>query len=136
MARILAIDYGGKRTGMAWTDEFQISINPLNTVETGQLEGTIADLVSTDQVSDIVIGLPTHSDGQLTKIGLKVVDLKKKLENKYTEIKIHTIDEAFTSQRARQMMVHLGTKKKQRRVKENVDKMSAVLILKDFIDSQ
>jgi len=136
MGRILSIDYGAKRTGMAWTDELQISINPLDTIKTELLEETIRNLVSNNAVSDIVIGLPTHNDGQLTKIGHKVVALKKTLSHHYSTLTIHTIDEAFTSQRARQMMVHLGTKKKKRQVKENVDKMSAVLILKDFIDSQ
>ncbi len=136
MGRILSIDYGGKRTGLAWTDELQISINPLKTVPTVELEDELKARLIDSGVTDVVFGLPTHSDGNLTTIGIKVVKLKGQLEVKYSDVNFHTIDEAFTSKRARQMMVHLGVKKKQRQVKENVDKMSAVLILKEFIDSQ
>lgn len=136
MGRILSIDYGGKRTGLAWTDELQISINPLQTVPTTELESALKERLTGCGVTDVVFGLPTHSDGNLTSIGDKVIKLKVQLEGKYSKVNFHTIDEAFTSKRARQMMVHLGVKKKQRQVKENVDKMSAVLILKEFIDSQ
>ena len=134
MARILGIDYGKKRTGMAWTDELQISINPLPTQNTEVFQTCICELMDTGQISDVVFGLPSHSDGTITNVGNDVLKLIQKLQNKYQKISFHTIDEAFSSQRARQMMLHLGTKKKSREKKENVDRMSAVLILKDFID--
>lgn len=135
MARILGIDYGKKRTGMAWTDELQISINPLPTKNTVEFESCLCELIDTGQISDIVFGLPSHSDGTLTKVGKEVLRLIKKYSDKYQSISFHTIDEGFTSKRARQMMLHLGTKKKSREEKKNIDKMSAVLILKDFIDN-
>lgn len=134
MGRILAIDYGGKRTGLAMTDPFQISINPLPTIATSEFEKMLNHYLSNGEVSDVVFGLPRHSDGNLTKIGdlvIKEIDIFSK---KYSEIRFHTIDESFTSKRAREMMLHLGTKKKQRAKKSNVDMMSAVIILKDFRD--
>ncbi len=134
MGRIIGIDYGGKRCGMAWTDPLQISTNPLDTVSTDVLEDKIHQLIGMDHVSDIVIGLPTHADGKLTAIGKKVKELSASLKTRYLNIQIHHIDEAFTSKRASQLMVSLGTKKKKRRQKESIDQMSAVIILKDFLD--
>lgn len=134
MGRILSVDLGQKRTGFAWTDELQISINPLPTQMSIDFHKYFTSLLKTEQVSDVVFGLPTHVDGQLTDIGQKVIKHINAYSTKFEKITFHTIDEAFTSRRARQLMVHLGTKKKDREQKENIDKMSAVLILKDFID--
>jgi len=100
MGRIIAIDYGGKRCGLAWTDPLQFSTNPLDTVSTDILEDRIHELTQIDTVSDIVIGLPTHADGTLTKIGGKVKELKASLLSRYTDIEIHLVDESFTSKRA------------------------------------
>lgn len=134
MGRILSIDLGEKRTGFAWTDVLQISINPLPTQDSQNFDSYLTGLLKSSEVSDVVFGLPTHADGQLTKVGHIVERHIKNYSSKFTEITFHTIDEAFTSQRARQLMVHLGTKKKNREKKQNIDQMSAVLILKDFID--
>jgi len=119
---------------MAWTDPLQISINPLPTVLTDAFEESLIDLVKSGEISDIVFGLPTHADGQLTSVGKTVTKLKTRYEDKWPQISFHTIDESFTSKRARQLMVDMGTRKKQRQKKSNVDKMSAVIILKDHID--
>ncbi len=136
MGRILSIDYGEKRTGVAWTDALQISINPLTTIDTSKFESEIKKLLDTTKVSEVVYGLPCHKDGVLTKVGKKVVEIINKQKGEYPHILFHTIDESFTSQRARQMMLHLGAKKKKREQKSNIDQMSAVIILKDFIDRQ
>lgn len=135
MSRILAIDFGEKRTGMAWTDVLRISINPLETIHTAQFDNHLLELLNAQNVGIVVFGLPRHKDGVLTKVGKTVLQKIEGLEKKFQHISFTTIDESFTSQRAKQMMVHLGTKKKKRRRKENVDQMSAELILKDFIDT-
>ena len=135
MNRILAIDYGAKRVGLAWTDGLRISINPLDTVRTELFDERLDELLLSDEITQVVFGLPKHKDGNLTRVGEDVLGKIAKFEKKFTNISFTTIDESFTSQRARQMMVHLGTKKKQRERKENIDQMSAVIILKDFIDT-
>ena len=134
MGRILAIDYGGVRTGMARTDELQISINPLPTVATSRFNETITEILKADEYSDVVFGFPVHKDGTPTKIGSEVMKLKSKYERLFPSLKFHLIDESFSSVRAKEMMLFLGTKKKQRRQKQKVDQMSAVLILKDFLN--
>lgn len=134
MGRIIAIDYGAKRCGMAWTDPLQISINPLETIGPDHLEVKLESLISTGEVSDVVFGLPSHADGNLTKVGVKVKKLKTRLQKQYPNQDWHFIDEAYSSQRAKHLMVSLGTRKKKRRQKESVDQMSAVIILKDFLD--
>lgn len=135
MSRILAIDYGGKRCGMAWTDPLRISTNPLDTVSTADFEKILLSYINSGDVSDVVFGLAKHADGNLTKIGSKVIEIIDKLKLRFPAINFHYIDEAFTSQRASQLMVTLGTKKKKRRQKETVDQMSAVLILRDFLET-
>jgi len=136
MARILAVDYGGKRTGLAWTDRLQISINPFDTILSDSFELYIKNFLEehTD-VATVVFGMPTHADGTATHIGKKVMDIVAKAKVKYPSVSWEVIDESYTSKDARRMMVHLGIKKKQREKKENIDRMSAVLILKSYLDS-
>ncbi|MFT4568860.1 MAG: putative Holliday junction resolvase [Saprospiraceae bacterium] len=134
MGRILAIDYGGKRCGMAWTDVLQISNNPLETVKTEAFEEILKEFIDGGEVSDVVFGLPAHADGNLTKIGERIIKIIERFRIKYLEIQFHTIDESFTSVRAVQHMLDMGVKKKKRRQKESVDQMSAVLILRDFLN--
>ena len=135
MNRILAVDYGGKRCGLAWTDPLRISINPLDTVGTNGFDDRLTELIESGELSDVVFGLSQHADGNLTQTGIKVKKVMGEFERRFPSINFHTIDEAFTSQRASQLMVALGTKKKKRRQKESVDQMSAVLILRDFLES-
>lgn len=136
MSRILAVDYGGKRTGLAWTDRLQISINPLDTIASDMFEDYLLDFLGEhEDVKTVVFGLPTHADGHITRIGEKVQKIIQRTKQKCPLVKMETIDEAFTSKDARIMMVHLGVKKKQREKKANVDRMSAVLILKSYLDS-
>jgi len=135
MTRILAIDYGGKRCGLAWTDPLRISINPLDTVQTHEFESRLVGLIKSGELSDVVFGLSQHTDGNLTRTGIKVNKVIEDFRKRFPSIAFHTVDEAFTSQRASQLMVDLGTKKKKRRQKESVDQMSAVLILRDFLES-
>ena len=136
MARILSVDYGGKRTGLAWTDRLQISINPLPTIPSSEFEEYLVNfLTEHSDISTVVFGLPTHSDGKLTHIGDRIIRLIEEFSKNYPSVNWETIDESFTSREARRLMVHLGVKRKQREKKENLDKMSAVLILKSYLDT-
>lgn len=132
----MSIDYGMKRTGMAWTDILQISINPLATIETQDFDQTITSLITDSEVSTVVFGLSVHADGTLTYVGEKVEKLLKKYQTKFPNILFTTIDESFTSVRARKLMLDLGVTKSKRRIKGKVDQMSAVIILKDFLNSR
>ncbi len=135
MSRILAVDYGGKRTGLAWTDRLQISINPLDTISSDIFEEYLYNfLTKHEDVKTVVFGLPTHADGNITALGKTVMKIIERTKVKFPAVVLETIDEAFTSKDARIMMVHLGVKKKQREKKENLDRMSAVLILKSYLD--
>ena len=134
MGRVLSIDYGMKRTGMAWTDILQISINPLATVDTQDFDQTLTSLIANNEVSTVVFGLSVHGDGTLTYVGEKVEKLLATYKTKFPNIVFTTIDESFTSVRARDLMLDLGVKKSKRRIKEKVDQMSAVIILKDFLN--
>jgi len=136
LGRVLSIDYGMKRTGMAWTDMLKISINPLPTVDTTNLEETLISLIVDNDVDIVVFGLSVHGDGVLTHVGEKVEKLMRKYQTKFPDIMFTAIDESYTSIRAKELMINLGVKKSQRRKKEKIDQMSAVLILKDYLNSR
>ena len=119
---------------MAWTDILQISINPLATVDTQEFDQTLTALIADNEVSTVVFGLSVHGDGTLTYVGEKVEKLLTKFQTTFPNIVFTTIDESFTSIRARDLMLDLGVKKSKRRIKEKVDQMSAVIILKDFLN--
>jgi len=135
MKRVLAIDFGEKRIGMALTDELQISLNPLPTVDRGDFHEKLEKLIESWEISDIVFGISHHADGVLTKVGKIVTDKIRTLEKKYSEIHFHTIDEAYSSQRARKLMIEIGSKRKHRETKGKIDQMSAIIILKDFLET-
>ena len=136
MGRALSIDYGMKRIGMAWTDVLKISINPLPTVDTQVFDQTLVSLIADNDIEIVVFGLSAHGDGVLTQVGEKVELLLKKYQTKFPDIVFTTIDESYTSVRAKDLMLELGVKKSERRKKEKVDQMSAVIILKDFLNSR
>ncbi len=136
MGRVLAIDYGLKRTGLALTGPLQISINPLPTVETKVFAERLKSLISLEDISTVVFGLSTHSDGNLTSVGIKVAKLIESFQSEYTEIEFTTIDESFSSVEAMNLLIEMGVKKSVRRKKEKIDQMSAVVILKKYLNSQ
>ena len=136
MARILAIDYGRKRTGVAVTDPLQIIASGLDTVPTHQLFTFLNDYFKSEQVESIVLGMPTNLDTSDTDTTAEVRNLKKKLEEKFPEKNIFTVDERYTSKMAIDAMVRGGMKKKDRRKKENVDRISAVIILQSYLESK
>jgi putative Holliday junction resolvase len=133
MARILSIDYGGKRTGLAVTDPLQIIVTALDTVPTVDLWLYLQAYLQAEEVEAIVFGRPTHNDGTTTELYSQIVGLQRKVGKAYPAIKIEEQDEAFSSSEAMDIMILSGMRKKQRRDKAVVDRISAVIILQRFL---
>lgn len=137
MARVLAIDLGTKRTGLAVTDPLKILANPLETIETGQLINYLKSYCAKEEVEAIVLGLPTRLNGQDNEMTPRVMKLKEELEKAFPEKKIILEDERFTSKMALQSMIAMGSKKKDRKEKAgNLDKVSAAIILQSYLEKQ
>lgn len=137
MARILAIDLGTKRTGLAVTDPLKILANPLETIETGQLMAYLKSYCSKEEVEILVLGLPIQLNGQDNEMTPRVLKLKEELEKAFPEKKIALVDERFTSKMAMQSMIAMGSKKKDRKEKAgNLDKVSAAIILQSYLARQ
>jgi len=135
MARILAIDYGGKRTGLAVTDPLQIIATGLDTIESRELIPYLKKYFSTESVELIIIGLPKNWDESDTH-GTPLVEAAiKKLTKEFPSIPLKTVDERYTSKMAKDAMLQMGMKKKDRRVKGNVDIIAATIILQEYLQS-
>lgn len=134
MARILSIDFGLKRCGLAVTDPLQIIVSGLETVPSETLLDWLANYLSNEQVEKIVIGHPTHADGSDTYLVDNINILKKEIRKIAPEMEIDMQDESFTSSMAKSLILQSGVKKKKRRDKSLVDKMSAVIILQRYLN--
>ncbi|SFO71216.1 putative holliday junction resolvase [Algoriphagus ornithinivorans] len=135
MPRIIAIDLGTKRTGLAVTDPMQMLANPLETIETYRLMDFLKNYFQKEEVSTIVLGYPTKLNGTETEMTPKVLALKEKLEKAFPNLKTELVDERFTSKMAMQSMITMGSKKKDRREKAgNLDKVSAAIILQSYLE--
>ena len=133
MGRILAIDYGLKRTGLAVTDPLKIIASPLETVQTVGLINWLADYIQKEEVEHIVVGMPVKLDMSNTHTTVPVKFFIKKIKLQFPQIPVSAEDERFTSKIAHQTMIIGGMKKKDRREKANVDKISATLILQSYL---
>jgi len=137
MPRVLAIDFGTKRTGLAVTDPLKILANPLETVETNQLMTFLKSYCAKEEVEALVLGLPIRLNGQDNEMTPRVLKLKQELEQIFPDKKIALVDERFTSKMAMQSMIAMGSKKKDRREKAgNLDKVSAAIILQSYLAQQ
>lgn len=135
MPRVIAIDLGTKRTGLAVTDPLQMLANPLETIETSTLLEYLKKYFEREEVEAIVLGYPRKLNGEETEMTPKVFAMKGKLESAFPEKKIELIDERFTSKMAMQSMIAMGSKKKDRKEKSgNLDKVSAAIILQSYLD--
>lgn len=134
MGRILAIDYGRKRTGLAVTDPGRIIASPLETVSTAKLEEYLVDFISREKVDAIVVGYPRKMNNQPSELLVQINPFIKRLRKIFTDIDLHLVDERFTSGMARKAMIEGGMKKSDRQKKENVDKISASLILQSYLE--
>jgi len=135
MGRLLAIDYGTKRTGIAITDELQIIASGLTTVSTTDLIVFLKDYVSNETVDKIVVGLPKQMDNTDSESEVYIQKFLVKLEKQIPNISIVRVDERFTSKMAFQTMIDGRLSKKQRRNKALVDEISATLILQSYMSS-
>lgn len=134
MARILSIDYGKKRTGIAVTDELQMIASGLTTVPTRELQKFLEDYLQKENVETIVIGEPKQMDYTASELGSVIDAFAKALQLKYPNLVIERVDERFTSKMAFQTMIDSGLKKKQRRNKALVDEIAATIILQSYLD--
>ena len=135
MARILAIDYGRKRTGIAVTDPLKIIANGLKTVATYEIWIFLDEYLKNEKVEKIIVGYPLQTDGKPSESIRYINPFLKKLQVKYSNIKIETADERFTSKIAYQTMIDAGLKKKALKNKALVDTISATIILQSYLES-
>lgn len=134
MARILSIDYGAKRTGVAVTDPLQIIANSLATVPTNELMKYLADYFLKEDVETVVVGLPKQSDGTLSENATRVNAFVRNFKNKFPQINVVMHDERFTTILAHQAIISGGVKKSARRDKGLADRVSAVIILQSYLE--
>jgi putative Holliday junction resolvase len=136
MSRILAIDYGTKRIGLAVTDPMQIFASPLGTVSPKEFDTFLVEYLKKEEVNDFVIGYPVQMNNQASESVNYINPFIKKLKKTYPEKYIHLVDERFTSHMALRTMIDGGVKKKDRQDKSMVDKISAAIILQSFLDTR
>ncbi|NOY46931.1 MAG: Holliday junction resolvase RuvX [Chlorobi bacterium] len=136
MGRILAIDYGGKRTGVAVTDELQIIASGLTTVDTKELLQFLKNYTRTEKVELILIGEPKQMDYSPSESEALIRPFIAKLKKQLPDIPIQRVDERFTSKIAFQTMIDSGLKKQQRKNKALIDEISATLILQSYLYSK
>jgi putative Holliday junction resolvase len=136
MGRILGIDYGRKRVGLAVTDPLQIFASPMNTVSVQEFNSFIDEYLRTEQIDEFVVGYPVQMNNEPSE-SVKYIDpFIKRLRKRFPEKPLHLVDERFTSQMALRTMIDGGVKKKGRRNKMIVDMISASIILQSFLDNR
>ena len=136
LGRVLAIDYGRKRTGLAVTDPLRIFAFPLATVATHDLESFLKDYFSREKVSETVIGYPVTMNN-LPSESVKYIDpFIARFRKIFPEMMLHLADERFTSQMAMKVMIDGGVKKSDRRDKSMVDRISAAIILQSWLSKE
>ena len=133
MGRIMSIDYGLKRSGVAVTDPLQIVVNGLAGIDTKELLSFIVKYMESESVEKIVFGLPLHADGTETYLKEKIDEFIPKIKKLAPEMSFDFQDEFHTSREAVDIMVRAGVKKKDRRDKSKIDQLSAVLILQRYL---
>lgn len=136
MSRILALDFGLKRTGIAVTDELQIIASGLTTVSTNDLISFLKTYTRKEKVSLFIIGKPKQMDNSDSESEVHILEFLKKLKKEFPTIDYVREDERFTSKMAFQSMIESGLNKKQRRNKNLIDEVSATLILQSYLYSK
>ena len=134
MARILAIDYGRKRTGLAVTDPLQMIACGLTTISTAKIWLFLDDYLGREEISGIVVGYPVQMNNKPSEAVEYIDPFIRKLVEKYVGVNIEKADERFTSKMAKQAMIDGGLKKKSRQDKALVDKISATIILQTYLE--
>ncbi len=135
MARILSIDYGKKRTGIAVTDPLQIIANGLTTIETPQLISFLKQYFQKEKVEKVIIGMPKSLKNEATDATPLVLQFIKLFIKEFPSIPIIPVDERYTSKLAFRTMIDLGLKKKDRQDKARIDEISATILLQSFMEN-
>lgn len=136
MGRLLAIDYGKKRTGIAVTDTLQLIANGLTTVPTHELLAFILDYVSKKPVERILVGLPKQMNNEASENMKRIEPFVRSLQKKLPDVPVEYVDERFTSVLAHRAMLDAGLKKKDRQNKALVDEISATIILQSYMENR
>ncbi|WP_312341758.1 Holliday junction resolvase RuvX [Chryseobacterium binzhouense] len=136
MGQILAIDYGKARCGIAATDDLQIIASGLDTVETKFLMEFFTEYFSKNKVETLVVGLPVDLKGQLSEVEKDILSFIEKFKTEYPYIEVERFDERFTSKMASFFISQSGKSKKQRQQKGLIDKVSATIILQNFLEQK
>ncbi|MFO7614500.1 MAG: Holliday junction resolvase RuvX [Bacteroidales bacterium] len=134
MGRIIAIDYGRKRTGIAVTDELQLIANGLTTVPTHELMAWLRTYIAREQVEGIVVGEPRQMNNEPSEALKYIIPFVNRLKKEFPGMKVEMADERFSSKMALQTMIDAGLKKKDRQRKELVDTISATIILQSYLE--
>lgn len=135
MGRILAIDYGKKRSGLAVTDMLRITANPLLTINTNELVAWLKNYFATEQVDIVVIGHPLQTNGMDSESMTYIRPFMNKFRQLFPTMPLEELDERFTSVLAHRAMIDGGMKKMARRDKTVVDKLAATIILEDYLEA-
>ncbi|AZA53350.1 Holliday junction resolvase RuvX [Chryseobacterium sp. G0201] len=136
MGQILAIDYGKARCGIAATDDMQIIASGLDTVQTQFLMEFLKKYFTENRVDDIVVGLPTDLKGNISEIETDILKFIEIFKKEFSDIPVHRLDERFTSKMASFFISQSGKSKKQRQQKGLIDKVSATIILQNFLEQR
>ena len=136
MSQVVAIDYGKVRCGIAATDDMQLIASALTTVETKKIFSFLEKYFSENKVETLVIGLPTDLKGNLSEIETDILKFIEKVKELFPEVEIHRFDERFTSKMASFFISQSGKNKKQRQEKALIDKVSATIILQNFLEQK
>ncbi len=136
MGRILAIDYGRKRVGLAVTDPLQMIANSLTTVHAKDIWNFLSDYLNKETVDCIVVGYPKQMNNQASEAVRYINPFVKRLQKLYPEMDIQLVDERFTSKIAHQTMIDAGLRKKARQNKALVDTISATIILQSYLEQK
>lgn len=132
----MAVDYGKARTGLAVTDDMQIIASALQTVETPKLMDFLRTYFQQNKVEEIVVGLPTDLKGNMSEIETEIQKFLEQFQTTFPQIKINRFDERFTSKMASFFISQSGKSKKERQQKGLIDKISATLILQNFLETR
>ncbi len=136
MGRIIALDYGTKRTGIAATDELQLIASGLTTVATKELLEFLKKYLTDESVERVLIGEPKQKDGKASDVEVHILKFIEQFEKLFPTMPISRVDERYTSKMAFQTMIDSGLKQKQRRNKALLDEISATIILQEYLYNQ
>ena len=134
MGRILGIDYGTKRIGLAVTDPLQIFASPLATINPSGFDRFISDYMISETIDEFVIGYPVRMNNTPSDVVKHIDPFIRKLKKQYPGKEVHLVDERYTSRMALRAMIDGGLKKKDRQDKQIIDRISASIILQSFLD--